>query len=104
MMITKKWRALINLMPKKVPIIKTIQIYNFRFYVNCWGEIKISFQFITLFGFHSGGIFSLSAGGFLSSYDSLLAGSTLILYFHRFSTITTLYLLYCPSFANYLFS
>src|SRR5699024_4835928 len=33
------------------------------FYVNCWGEIKISLQFITLFGFHSGGNFSLSAGG-----------------------------------------
>src|SRR5699024_11215349 len=34
-----------------------------RFYVNCWGQIKISLQFITLFGFHSGGNFSLSAGG-----------------------------------------
>src|SRR5699024_1622015 len=33
------------------------------FYVNCWGEIKISLQFITLFGFHSGANFSLSAGG-----------------------------------------
>src|SRR5699024_8239773 len=37
--------------------------YKNRFYVNCWGEIKISLQFITLFGFHSGGNFSLSAGG-----------------------------------------
>src|SRR5699024_12057752 len=33
------------------------------FYVNCWGEIKISLQFITLVGFHSGGNFSLFAGG-----------------------------------------
>src|SRR5699024_6153519 len=38
-------------------------IYLYWFYVNCWGEIKISLQFITLFGFHSGGNFSLSAGG-----------------------------------------
>src|SRR5699024_785802 len=33
------------------------------FYINGWCEIKISLQFITLFGFHSGGNFSLSAGG-----------------------------------------
>src|SRR5699024_11735044 len=47
------------------------------FYVICWGVIKISFHFISLFGFFSGGIFSLSAVGCWTSSCSRLAGSYL---------------------------
>src|SRR5699024_12144021 len=47
------------------------------FYVNCWGEIKISFQFINLFGFLFGGNFFLSAGVGLASSCSFLTGAPL---------------------------
>src|SRR5699024_2503013 len=59
------------------------------FYVNCWGEIKISFQFITLFGFHSGVNFSLSAVGCCAFSGLLLAWSPLVLCFRRSVKITS---------------
>src|SRR5699024_2955978 len=62
---------------------------KYGFYVNCWGEIKISLQFITLFGFHSGGNFSLSAGGCCASSGSRLAGSYRVLCSRRTVKITS---------------
>src|SRR5699024_10822500 len=75
--------------------------YFFGFYVNCWGEIKISLQFITLFGFHSGGNFSLSAGGCCASSGSRLAGSHLGLCSRRSVKITS-EMTFCFSLFNQL--
>src|SRR5699024_11266425 len=68
------------------------------FYVNCWGEIKISLQFITLFGFHTVVNFSLSAGGLCAYSGSRLAGSHLVLFSSCF-----LFIDYCITFFCFIF-
>src|SRR5699024_12801286 len=60
---------------KRKAIRKTLLCNKKRFYVNCWGEIKISFQFITLFGFHFGGNFLIYVFGFYTITTSRIESS-----------------------------